>query len=228
MNESQATSLQLFEGSASSAWLQAFQDRVNWRTQESRGTSACQKCSGGGAIGSDFSHFCEQFTVNNGDEFVQLFRIYGLSIASKAIARAYADNYDDIMSGSFVTSIYNVSDAQDFIRASKGFVRKRVHANEKVLQLELMGRRVIHGLMSAFYEAVDGQLGAAEPEPEPKEFRDKVYLLLSKNYRQVFIEDLKKKHSAQYCRCKLVTDYVCGMTDTFACSVHKQIGLGQL
>ena len=54
-------------------------------------------------------------------------------------------------------------------------------------------------------------------------------MLLSKNYRKVFenaVEQDKEKNTGipvTYRRLQLVADYICGMTDTFAVTLHKEL-----
>jgi len=40
------------------------------------------------------------------------------------------------------------------------------------------------------------------------------------------ISDKDKELPAEYCSMQLMTDYICGMTDTFACILHKRLTNG--
>ncbi len=84
-----------------------------------------------------------------------------------------------------------------------------------------MGRRIIWDLMDLFWEGVKH----ADPEKEDtKTFAGKAYNLLSDNYRSVFQHEMKdKKLPETYCRLQLLTDYICGMTDTFAAALHRRL-----
>jgi dGTPase len=60
-----------------------------------------------------------------------------------------------------------------------------------------------------------------------KSFQGKIYNLLSSNYRTVFESALKDPSlPPRYHQLQLVTDYVCGMTDGFACKLHAQLTNG--
>lgn len=86
-----------------------------------------------------------------------------------------------------------------------------------------MGREIIYDLMDLFWE---GAMSMHNPRKN-KEFPDKIYSLMSKNYRIVFENALHNRDlPAQYCRMRLVTDYICGMTDSFARSLHRQLKNG--
>ncbi len=55
----------------------------------------------------------------------------------------------------------------------------------------------------------------------------KIFDLTSRNYLVVYNNAIKEnKLPKRYCQMQLMTDYICGMTDTFACSLHKQLTNG--
>lgn len=84
-----------------------------------------------------------------------------------------------------------------------------------------MGHGVIHDLMDIFWE------GAQERDLGTKTYSQKAYSLVSNNYRSVCEKALEKQELPErYHRLQLVTDYICGMTDTFACTLHKQLKNG--
>jgi len=111
---------------------------------------------------------------------------------------------------------------RDFLKC-KAVGRKHVYSSTQTLRLELLGRRVIHDLMDIFWEGVSAYDGATQKPGFP----DKIYNLLSRNYRAVFEQAFKNSELPKsYHRFQLVTDYVCGMTDTFACKLHSELTHG--
>jgi dGTPase len=67
-------------------------------------------------------------------------------------------------------------------------------------------------------------VSADKPPSGTKKYPDKIYQLISDNYRRVFLKRLKLDPSNEkYHKLQLVTDYVAGMTDTFACRLHKDL-----
>jgi dGTPase len=65
-------------------------------------------------------------------------------------------------------------------------------------------------------------------EPNTRDFRGKIGALLSANYRRVFqhFASTEKELPEVYHRLQLVTDYVCGMTDSFAKRLHAELKNG--
>ena len=61
-------------------------------------------------------------------------------------------------------------------------------------------------------------------------FDAKIYHLASPNYRFVFEEALKKtggeRKAELYVKLQLVTDQVCGMTDTYARDLYRELTNG--
>jgi dGTPase len=63
---------------------------------------------------------------------------------------------------------------------------------------------------------------------KPKKFTGKLQALLSDSYRKVFTHFTKERADlpVAYHRFQLVTDYVCGMTDSFAKRLHSELTNG--
>lgn len=64
--------------------------------------------------------------------------------------------------------------------------------------------------------------------PKTKDFPGKIGALLSENYRKVFqhFASTDADLPETYHRLQLVTDYVCGMTDSFAKKLHVEMTNG--
>ncbi len=65
--------------------------------------------------------------------------------------------------------------------------------------------------------------GALKGSKDKKGFARKIFDLTSRNYHVVYKEAIKGEFPDKYCSMQLMTDYICGMTDTFACTLHKQL-----
>ncbi len=85
-----------------------------------------------------------------------------------------------------------------------------------------MGRKVIHDLLDLYWE------GVAPDSRDDKGFSNKLYSIISDNYRNAFEQDLVREFpmidpSAKrlYLKLRLVCDQVAGMTDAYAVSQHR-------
>jgi dGTPase len=149
---------------------------------------------------------------------VEYFRVRAIAHMITSAAAAFQEHYNDIMAGDYHGELVLDSKAGQLLKACKKLNGSRVYCSEQTLQLELMGRRVIWDLMDVFWE------GAQEEQPAPGSFSAKAYDLMSDNYRRAF------NHARQagtlpllYYQLQLVTDYICGMTDSFAARLHQRL-----
>lgn len=152
---------------------------------------------------------------------IQAFRVAAIGNTVAAVVETFKDHYREIMDGQYTSDLVADSRAKKLIEVCKGLGTEFVYRSDETLRLEIEGRHVIHGLMDLFWEGVQtGKMGGYL-------FPDKIYALSSKNYRTIcenaIVED---KFPEKYCKLQLVTDYISGMTDTFACNLHRRLTNG--
>ena len=168
------------------------------------------------------------------DVYASAFRTSAIKVLVEAVTEAFEAQYDQIMSGTFNGELVKECKAALLIEKLKEIGRTKVYCTPSNLKLEIMGRRVICDLMDLFWE------GAKQLDPDKgkslstKTFWGKINSLISDNYRRVFyiaIERNAEKTASEklpetYFRLQLVTDYICGMTDTFAKRLHSELTNG--
>lgn len=157
------------------------------------------------------------------DVYATAFRTASIGIVVHEVIKTFKNQYGSIMAGTYIKELVEDSAAHALVQCLKKIARMKAYATPANLKLELMGRRVICDLMDVFWEGakelpLDGQ-------PKPKKFPGKAGALLSENYRRVFQYWVKEQPNLPetYHRLLLVTDYVSGMTDTFATKLHKEL-----
>ncbi len=160
------------------------------------------------------------------DVYASAFRTSVIGILVNASVKAFQDQYESIMSGSYKRELVEEGDAMTLVHRLKTLARTKVYCTPSNLKLELMGRHVIFDLMDLFWEGAK-QL-PIQGDPKPKTFPGKLGALLSDNYRRVFQHSVRTMPELpeKYHRFQLVTDYVCGMTDTFAKRLHAELTNG--
>jgi dGTPase len=151
----------------------------------------------------------------------QAFRVFVIIRSAEAIKKTFKEKYKDIMKGDYHDELYKDSEAGALIEACKKVGQKYIYPSDGNLKLELMGRGVIQDLMDIFWE------GASSGRKKEKGFVRKIFDLTSRNYRVVYEKAMEENElPEQYCNMQLMTDYICGMTDTFACTLHKRLTNG--
>jgi len=161
----------------------------------------------------------------------QQFRTSVIADTVKAVGKAFSEQYSRIMAGDDHHELIADSSAKDVIETCKLIGRRYIYQADETLRLEIMGRKIIHDLMDLFWEGVSAfEHPFTSPKARDKfarSFDGKIYNLLSSNYRTVYEDALKQNHLPnRYHQFQLVTDYVCGMTDSFACRLHGQLTNG--
>jgi dGTPase len=158
---------------------------------------------------------------------IQAFRTYAIISATAAAFEVFKKSYALIMDGQYHLELVKQSSAWPLINACKIIGRKVVYESDEVLRVELMGRTILQGLLSIFWEGADGHSTKFKDKP----FAKKSFALMSGNYRKVFEEAIQEIDRTQpnadsfdlYCRMQLICDYVAGMTDSFATRLHKKL-----
>jgi len=157
-------------------------------------------------------------------EYPQAFRVNAISAMVRAIVNVFDLRYEEIMQGTYHEELVRDDDcaAKSFIQACKDLLRETVFRSYDVLRLEVRGRKVIHDLMDFFWEGVAAYL--KDRKNQTRTYGGKLYLLISENYRHVFEQRLRSgKENETYCALQLVTDYISGMTDAYACRLHTDL-----
>lgn len=157
------------------------------------------------------------------EALAQVFRVNFIHDAVQSCAASFEKHRDSIMSGQFHDELVKVSQMARVLKECKDIAKEHVYPSPDILKMELMGCRVINDLMTMYW---DGAADAGIDGPDYSKGNGmalRAFRLISDNYRRVFRKSLGNGCSASYARLQLVTDQVCGMTDSYACRVHAEI-----
>lgn len=165
------------------------------------------------------------------DIHASAFRTACIKFSADHAISEFKKNYAAIMAGTFEGELINEDDGKPYqiVRALKKLGQNVVYCTPSTLKLELMGRKVIGDLMSVFWEGAKNIGLDKDSPPNSKDFDGKIGRLFSENYLRVFYysvlenKKLTDKMPENYLRLQLVTDQVCGMTDTFAKTLHSEL-----
>ena len=157
-----------------------------------------------------------------GDVFAQAFRTSLMSRLIPAALDEFQNSYDAIMTGEYGHELVKRSCLGGLYVACKEVVKRHIFCSPEVLRLEIMGRRVIQDLLDLYWE------GVAPESRDEKGFSNKLYSIISDNYRNAFEQDLHRAFTTidpaskrHYLQLRLVCDQVAGMTDAYAVSQHR-------
>lgn len=147
---------------------------------------------------------------------IQRFRIYSHSQMLIAATKCFVDNYARILDGSFDRDLMKESDAHEL----RAYFQKLAFINFKhpiVLKRELAGQRALNFHLETFYNAIMNR-----DLSKPKSKEAKLFNLISKNY--LYVKDnLTKGGDSNYYKMLLLTDFISGMTDSFALKLFHEL-----
>ncbi len=162
-----------------------------------------------------------------GDIMAAAFRTGAIGVMIEAAFRVFQAQYNGIMHGQYDGALLADSAAAELSDCLRKLGRTRVYPTRSTLTLELMGRNVIGDLMNVFWEGAEAL--PKDKAPKTATFAGKAAALFSPNYRKVFQHFVNERTDLpeQYHRFQLVTDYICGMTDSFAKRLHGELFNGR-
>lgn len=133
----------------------------------------------------------------------------------------FVKNYSSIMQGTFKSELLKCSEGAAIAKALGDIEYRRIFRSNYILKTEITAGNIIGYLLDSFIPAAikydtDERLAPIE---------DRLISIISQNYLAIY-----KKHSEGkddiyklYLRLLLVTDFICGMTDSYAKRLYQQM-----
>lgn len=124
------------------------------------------------------------------------------------VVRVFKENYEAIMKGEFEEELVKKCKFKLEFEAIKRISEDRIYTTPAVLQIEIAGFEILGGLLGKIVPAL------LKPEDRSEE-QKKIVALVPKKFTQ--------NKTTAYQRLLGATDYISGMTDTFALSLFRQL-----
>lgn len=133
----------------------------------------------------------------------------------------FTKNYDAIMKGTYGKDIFSGTYAEGLMNLLGDMAYRRVFVTSSIYKMEVAESVILNFLMDKFVNAVlyydtDVKLG---------EIEKRIVSFISENYKSAYHKQAEGKDEAEklYLRLLLVTDYVCGMTDSYAKRLYQEL-----
>lgn len=143
------------------------------------------------------------------------------------VSYRFSKSYDDIMNGTFKEDLFYETNHQESIKILKGAMREFVYDNEEILKLELSAKKIINSLMDDFVYAVlywDAESNADGEEYKVSKANKKLISIISANYKEDYMCARTENEAENlYLRFLMVTDFISGMTDSYAKTLYQEI-----
>lgn len=159
---------------------------------------------------------------NNLDLYVHELRIKCQSKMLIDVTNKFNENVDRFINGSFDVDLLKESNSQNLRNAFEDLSIYNF-SNIKVLKCELLGKEVLTYLLNTFYDALFSPNIYANNKFNRKSKEFKIFSLISKNYVEKACNKKEDFPTNIYKRFMLVTDYISGMTDTFALNLYQEL-----
>jgi len=148
---------------------------------------------------------------------VQQFRIITQGKMIEGVINCFKDNYDKIIEGEFEHELLDKSSGSDIRKAYKE-LSYIIFDNKNITQTELAGGEIITGLLEVFINASKNESFQAKGNSR----ESRLYKNISSSYRYIY-ENLNKYPNVEYNKIQLITDFISGMTDTYALNLYRKL-----
>jgi len=141
------------------------------------------------------------------------------SYLKESVIEEFLFSYHHIMEGTYAGDLIGNSKANNISLFLRNISKEYVYTNEKIVANEIVGYNIIHSLLDIFIPASLNKQGKPY-----KGYDGKLYSLISKNYRFICENNIEQQEcSKEYSQLLLVTDFICGMTDSYAAQLYQGI-----
>lgn len=153
----------------------------------------------------------------------QKWTVYAKQWLMYVVAFSFSKNYDEIMLGKYKKDLFDEGFHTYSIKILKDAMGEFVFNSTEILRLELAAKRIISALLDDFIYAV------IHWDTNDKHYKltkaDKKFInIISDNYKQDYLQSKGDDEIENlYLRFLMVTDYISGMTDSYAKSLYQQL-----
>lgn len=149
-------------------------------------------------------------------EQINYLRAMAIGEAISQAADVFIREQKRILDGTGDQSLISLAPCGTAFEKIRQVQQNDVYTNGRVLRVEAAGFKVIGGLLEAFYKAVhDVYAVGSKASPESC----KLVALIPDDY----IGADRKFSTSSYLRMLNMTDYICGMTDTYALELYRNL-----
>lgn len=136
-----------------------------------------------------------------------------------SVVNEFIESYDKIMNGNYEGDLLVNCKANKLSEMLRSIAKDYIYNNKDIVSSEIIGYNMITYLLDTFVPIV-----LDENTTVYKGYKGKIYSMISKNYRFACQNEISKgNQSEKYYKLLLVTDFICGMTDSYAAHVYKKL-----
>mgnify|MGYP003292641137 CR=1 FL=1 len=164
--------------------------------------------------------------IKNGYQKPEIYAVQNwvVSIQGSLIFAAsdnFINHYDEIMNGTYKYDLFYGTDVRDLMDDLGNIAYQYSFISKPIFKLEIAAQTILEFLLNKFVEAIIYY----DTEEKVSSVQERMIALISKDYMRIYKKESEGKSEQEklYLRLMLVTDYVCGMTDSFAKDLYQEL-----
>ena len=133
----------------------------------------------------------------------------------------FIEHYDEIMEGIYKKDLFDGTGVEKMMNALGEIAYQYAFISKPIYKLELAAKSILDFLLDKFVEAVLYY----DTEAKLSDVNKKWISLISEDYKNIYhhFSNGCSEEEKLYLRLLLVTDYVCGMTDSYAKNLYQEL-----
>ena len=157
----------------------------------------------------------EEYAVKN-----WIVRVQGFLISCATYG--FTSNYEAIMEGSYSSDLFYHTFAEELMELLGDVAMRRVFSTRQIYLMELVEAGILDYLMDSFVRAV---IHYDEDDSALNSIDRRLVYFISSNYKDAYHYHARRKTDTEklYLRLLLVTDFICGMTDSYAKRLYQEL-----
>lgn len=138
-----------------------------------------------------------------------------------ACSDSFIDNYEAIMSGAYNHDLFHNTEVEGLAYILGDIAYRRVFLSKPIFKLEIAAGKILDTLLEFFVGAI---INFDTDNPNTT-VNSKLCDIISEDYKRIYNYYSKDKSEEEklYLRLLLVTDYICGMTDSYAKNLYQEL-----
>lgn len=134
---------------------------------------------------------------------------------------SFSKNYWEIMDGSYTKELLTGSEGEMLAKALGDIAYRYAFVSKPILKIEIAAENILNFLLDKFVPAIVHY----DTKEAQTSVEKKLISLISDNYRKIYKINVEGKTESEklYLRLLLVTDYICGMTDSYAKTLYQEL-----
>ena len=164
--------------------------------------------------------------VKNGYQKPEIYAVQNwvVSIQGSLIFAAsdnFIKNYNEIMNGTYKYDLFYDTSVKDLMDDLGDIAYKYSFTSKPIFKLEVAAQTILEFLLSKFVNAIIYY----DTKENVTSLQERMIALISKDYMRIYKKESEGKSEKEklYLRLMLVTDYICGMTDSFAKDLYQEL-----